>query len=326
MKVCVFGMGAIGGWIAVKLADAGHEVSAVARGSTLDAIRTRGLRLVEQGLERVVKIAASPDPRDLGVHDLVVVSVKAPALQSVAMTIGPLLDSDTTILSTLNGVPWWFLESLGDAFLGKNLASVDPHRTISEALPSRQTVGCVVHASCFVKESAVIHHHKGNRLILGDVAGGRDARTRQLVDMFGIAGFESVYSPRIQRDVWFKLWGNMTMNPISALTGATTDRIVGDDLVREFVIGIMTEAKEIGARCGIDIQQSPEERLIETLKLGAATTSMLQDVKGLKRVELDAMVESVRELGLITGVPTPFIDALMGLARLHASTLGLYRT
>lgn len=224
----------------------------------------------------------------------------------------------------MNGVPWWFCEGLGDAFAGKRLSSVDPHGTIAAAIPSAQTVGCVVHASCFVEAPGVIRHHQGNGLILGEAAGKPSARVDSLVSLFARAGFDASASPHIQRDVWFKLWGNMTMNPISAITGATTDRILGDDLVRGFVTRIMLEAKEIGARFGIPIEQEPADRHAVTAKLGAMKTSMLQDVEARKAVELDALVASVRELGAMTGVPTPFLDALLGLARLHARTLGLY--
>ncbi|AET91479.1 2-dehydropantoate 2-reductase [Burkholderia sp. YI23] len=324
MKVGIYGAGAIGGWIGVKLAQAGCDVSVVARGATLDALKQEGLRLVEKDAAHTVKVAASANPADLGVQDLVVVAVKAPAMESVAAHVAPLLSRDTAVLTAMNGVPWWFCDGLGEAFAGKRLSSVDPHGAIAAAIPSAQTIGCVVHASCFVEAPGVIRHHQGKGLILGEATGAPNARTESLVTLFSMAGFDVTLSRQIQRDVWFKLWGNMTMNPISAITGATTDRILGDDLVRGFVTGVMLEAKEIGARFGIPIEQEPEDRHAVTLKLGAMKTSMLQDVQAGKAVELDALVASVRELGAMTGVPTPFTDALLGLARLHARTLGLY--
>ncbi|SAL12969.1 2-dehydropantoate 2-reductase [Caballeronia arvi] len=324
MKVGIYGAGAIGGWIGVKLAQAGCDVSVVARGATLDALKKDGLRLVEKDATHTVKVAASDNAADLGVQDLVVVAVKAPAMESVAAQIAPLLSRDTVVLTAMNGVPWWFCDGLGEAFAGKRLSSVDPHGAIAAAIPSAQTVGCVVHASCFVEAPGVIRHHLGKGLILGEATGAPNARTESLVTLFSMAGFDVTLSQQIQRDVWFKLWGNMTMNPISAITGATTDRILSDDLVRGFVTHVMLEAKEIGARFGIPIEQDPEDRHAVTLKLGAMKTSMLQDVQAGKAVELDALVASVRELGAMTGVPTPFTDALLGLARLHARTLGLY--
>ncbi len=324
MKVCIYGAGAIGGWMGVRLAQAGCDISVVARGATLDALTTRGLQLVEKDATRTAQVRASAAPDALGEQDLVVVAVKAPAMASVAAHIAPLLGARTTVLTAMNGVPWWFCEGLGDAFAGKRLSSVDPRGTIAAAIPSAQTVGCVVHASCFVEAPGVIRHHQGNGLILGEATGKPSARVDSLVSLFSRAGFDASASPQIQRDVWFKLWGNMTMNPISAITGATTDRILGDDLVRGFVTRIMLEAKEIGARFGIPIEQEPADRHAVTAKLGAMKTSMLQDVEAGKAVELDALVASVRELGAMTGVPTPFTDALLGLARLHARTLGLY--
>jgi 2-dehydropantoate 2-reductase len=324
MKVCIYGAGAIGGWIGVKLAQAGCDVSVVARGATLDVLKKDGLKLVEKDATHTVKVAASADPADLGAQDLVVVAVKAPAMESVAAHIAPLISAGTTVLTAMNGVPWWFCDGLDEPFTGKRLSSVDPRGSIAAAIPGAQTVGCVVHASCFVEAPGVIRHHQGNGLILGEATGAPTARTESLVSLFSKAGFDATLSPQIQRDVWFKLWGNMTMNPISAITGATTDRILSDDLVRGFVTNVMLEAKEIGTRFGIPIEQAPEDRHAVTLKLGAMKTSMLQDVQAGKAVELDALVASVRELGTMTGVPTPFTDALLGLARLHARTLGLY--
>jgi 2-dehydropantoate 2-reductase len=324
MKVCIYGAGAIGGWLGVKLAQAGCDIGVIARGATLDALEAHGLRLVEKDATHAVKVNASADPADLGAQDLVIVAVKAPAMEDVAARIAPLLNAQTTVLTAMNGIPWWFCDGLGDAYKGKRLTSVDPHGSIAAAIPVAQTVGCVVHASCFTEAPGVIRHRQGMGLIIGEASGTAGPRAQDLVSLFAKAGFDATLSEQIQRDVWFKLWGNMTMNPISAITGATTDRILSDDLVRAFVTSIMLEAKEIGARFGIPIDQAPEDRHAVTLKLGAMKTSMLQDVEARKSVELDALVASVRELGAMTGVPTPFTDALLGLARLHARTLGLY--
>jgi 2-dehydropantoate 2-reductase len=324
MKVCIYGAGAIGGWIGVKLAQAGCDVSVVARGATLDALDAHGLRLVEHDATHAVKVAASADPAALGEQDLVIVAVKAPAMRDVAAHIAPLLGARTTVLTAMNGVPWWFCDGLGESFAGKRLESVDPDGSIAAAIPTAQTVGCVVHASCYTEAPGVVRHHHGMGLILGEANGKPSPRAQDLVSMFAKAGFDATLAPQIQRAVWFKLWGNMTMNPISAITGATTDRILSDDLVRGFVTHIMLEAKEIGARFGIAIEQAPEDRHAVTLKLGAMKTSMLQDVEAGKSIELDALVASVRELGAMTGVPTPFTDALLGLTRLRARTHGLY--
>lgn len=324
MKAVIYGAGAIGGWIGVKLAQAGHDIGVVARGATLAALREHGLRLIEGGETRTVRVRAAEDPAELGVQDLVVVAVKGPAMASVAAHIAPLLGPQTLVLTAMNGVPWWFCDGLGGDFAGKRLKSVDPDGAIAAAIPGEQTVGCVVHASCLVEAPGVIRHHQGNGLIVGEAAGRPSERVKALTEALVAAGFNASMSEQIQRDVWYKLWGNMTMNPISAMTGATTDRILSDELVRNFVTSIMLEAKEIGARFGIPIDQAPQDRHAVTLKLGAMKTSMLQDVEARKPVELDALVSAVRELGQLTGVQTPYTDALLGLARLHASTLGLY--
>jgi 2-dehydropantoate 2-reductase len=324
MKICIYGAGSIGGWMGVRLAHAGHDVSVVARGATLAALNKNGLQLIKDGNTTTARVVASEDSAELGPQDVVIVAVKAPAMASVAAGIGPLLTEDSVVITAMNGVPWWFCDGLGSAFAGKRLISVDPDGTIAAAIPSSQTVGCVVHASCLQDGPGLIRHHLGNGVIFGEATGKPSERVTKLVQMFTAAGFDASASAQIQRDVWFKLWGNMTMNPISAITGATTDKILGDDLVRGFVTSAMLEAKEIGARFGIPIDQAPEDRHKVTLKLGAMKTSMLQDVLAHKTVELDALVGAVRELGQITGVATPFIDALLGLARLHARTLGLY--
>lgn len=324
MKICIYGAGAIGGWIGGALARAGCSVSMVARGATLDALQLHGLRLHQGGRVTSQAVASSASPAELGVQDLVVLAVKAPALPEVARRIAPLIGPDTTVLTAMNGVPWWFLQDFGGALAGTRLLSVDADGALAQAVPAPHIMGCVVHASCSLDEPGLVRHHFGNKLILGEPSGEKTARARQLVGLLEQAGFEAQLSGQIQKDIWFKLWGNMTVNPISALTGATTDLILGDELVRGFVSSVMLEAREIGARIGIPIAQRPEDRHAVTLKLGAFKTSMLQDVEAGKAVELDALVTVVKELGELTKVPTPFTDALLGLARLHARVHGLY--
>jgi len=323
-RVCIYGAGAIGGWIGTRLAGAGCQVNVVARGATLDALKRHGLRTQHGHVEATAAVHASADPAELGVQDLVVLAIKAPGMLEVARKIGPLIGPRTVVLTAMNGVPWWFLQGLGGAHAGQRLHSVDPGGEIGAALPTEQVVGCVVHAACSLRLPGFVQHHFGNRLIIGEPSGGHSERVGQLAALLSRAGFEAVVSEQIQRDIWFKLWGNMTMNPISALTGATTDLILGDELVRAFVSRVMLEAKEIGARLGLPIEQQPEDRHALTLKLGAFKTSMLQDVEAGKAVELDALVTVVKELGQLTGVPTPNTDTLLGLARLQARSRGLY--
>ena len=195
---------------------------------------------------------------------------------------------------------------------------------IAQAIPAQHVIGCVVHASCSVDAPGVIRHRAGQGLIVGEPAGGETARVRELADLLTKAGFDVTLSPQIQKDVWYKLWGNMTMNPVCAMTGASSDRVLDDELVRGFLSAVMLEAKEIGARIDIPIADEPEDRHAVTRKLGAMRPSMLQDVEAGKPVELDALVASVRELGQLTQVPPPYTDALLGLSRLHARVRGLY--
>jgi 2-dehydropantoate 2-reductase len=324
MKVCIYGAGAIGGWIGSGLARAGCRVSVVARGATLDALQLHGLRLNLGGRVSSQPVTSSAAPAELGVQDLVVLAVKAPSLAEVVRQIAPLIGPNTTVLTAMNGVPWWFLQGFGGALAGTRLASVDPSGALARAIPASHIIGCVVHASCSLDEPGQVHHHFGNKLIIGEPSGEKTDRVQQLAALLEKAGFEAPVSGQIQKDIWFKLWGNMTVNPISALTGATTDLILDDELVRGFISSVMLEAREIGARMGINIDQQPEDRHAVTRKLGAFKTSMLQDVEAGKAVELDALVAAVKELGGLTQVPTPFTDALLGLARLQARVRGLY--
>ena len=334
MKICIYGAGAIGGWIGARLAAPalGHQVSVVARGQTLAALQQHGLRLQpapaspDAALPDAISapVTAHTDPAALGVQDLVIVAVKAPALLEVARHIGPLLGPDTVVLTAMNGVPWWFLQGFGGAYADTPLHAVDATGDIARAIPKAQVMGCVVHASCSLKGPGFVHQHFGNTLIVGEPAGGRSARLTRIVDALLAAGLDAKVSEQIQKDTWYKLWGNMTVNPVSAFTGATTDLIMRDELVLNFISSVMLEAKDIGARIGIPIDQRPEDRHQVTRKLGAFKTSMLQDVEAGRQVELDALVAVVRELGQITGVATPFTDALLGLARVHARVHDLY--
>ncbi len=330
MKVCIYGAGAIGGWIGAHLAHTGHEVSVVARGANLEALQKNGLQCVQmQAADATFKVnvRVSAQPVDLGPQDLVIVAVKAPAMADVAQGMAPLLGPNTMVMTAMNGVPWWFFQGFGGKLQGTTLNAIDPEGGIAKAIPAHHVVGCVVHASCSMDAPGVVRHHFGQGLILGEPAeqnGQVSERVQQLVAHLQAAGFNASASAQIQKDVWYKLWGNMTVNPISAITGATTDLILKDDLVRDLMSKVMLEAKAIGEKIGIPIAQTPEDRHAVTLKLGAFKTSMLQDVEAGKTVELDALVSGVRELGQLTAVSTPYIDALLGLSRLHARVHGLY--
>ncbi len=324
-RITLVGAGAIGLWLGVHLAQAGSRISALARGATLAALREHGLRLASgSAVLQCEQVQASDRAEDLGVQDLVILAVKAPALPQVAAQVGPLIGPETVVMTAMNGIPWWFFEGFGGQQAGQRLESIDPGGVIARALPARQVIGAVVHASCSVSEPGLARHHFGQRLVLGEPAGGSSPRLRALVALLERAGLETELSECIQREIWFKLWGNMTVNPISALTGATTDLIMDDDLLRQAISGMMLEAREIGTRIGAPIALSPEDRHAVTRKLGRFKTSMLQDVEAGKAIELDALLTVVHELGQRTGVATPLIDALLGMARLQARIKGLY--
>ena len=322
MKVAVVGLGAVGGLIAVRLAQAGHRVSAVARGATLARVRDHGLLLEAGGTTVAVPIAVSSDAASLGPQDLVVIALKAPALPQVLDAVDALAGTDTVVLPAMNGVPWWFMPA-ADASAAP-LHSVDPAGELLARLPLRRVLGCVVHLTCSSPEPGRIVHGVGDRLIVGEPAGGPSTRVEAVCAALSAAGFKAEASADVRRDVWYKLWGNMTMNPVSALTGALTDAIANDDLVRAFILQCMAEAAAIGERIGCPIEQSGEARIAIARELGGFRTSMLQDADAGRALELDALVTSVHEIGGRVGVATPSIATLLGLTRLMARTRGLY--
>jgi 2-dehydropantoate 2-reductase len=319
LKVCVAGLGAVGSLVAARLAHAGHDVSALARGATLAAVRERGLAWITPGgVRTAVRIAAADDAARLPTPDLLVIAFKGQQLAADAPALAPLIGPHTLVLPLMNGVPWWFLQAV-DARAAP-LASVDPHGRIAATLPLARTLGAVVHLTCTITAPGEVTHGFGERLIVGEPAGGTSERVEAVATALDSAGFQAERSPDIRRELWFKLWGNMTTNPVSALTGAACDAILDDELVRAFMARGMTEAAAIGARVGCPIEQTPEARMAVTRQLGAFKTSMLVDAEHGRALELDTLVGAVREIGVRVGVPTPDIDALHGLARLFDAT------
>ena len=322
--ICVVGAGAVGGYVGARLAVAGHVTTAVARGATLRGLRAHGWRLRTADGLVTAPVRATDEPAELGPQDVIVIAVKAPALPSVAGRIAPLLGPDTVIVSAMNGVPWWFFDGFGGPCDGMRLPAVDPCGMLTAALPTRQVIGCVVHIAVSAPEPGLTLHKAGQRFILGEPDGRVSARLTELAEMFGSAGIDVTVSTRIRRDIWYKLWGNMTMNPVSVLTGATSDLILDDELVNAFCQGVMTEAATIGAKIGCPIEESPRDRNAVTRRLGAMKTSMLQDAEAGKPLEIDTLLTSVREIGEAVGERTPLIDTLLGLTRLSARVRGLY--
>jgi 2-dehydropantoate 2-reductase len=325
-KIAVVGLGAVGGLMAAKLASSGHSVSALARGATLARVREHGLRLIAGGVESVHRLRVSADAAELGPQDLVIVALKGPALAAAAASMQPLIGRDTVVMPAMNGVPWWFLQTGEPAIelTEKHLSSVDPDGSIAKSLPLERVVGCVVHLTCASPEPGVIKLGFGDKLIVGEPGGGVSARVDAICAALKSAGFDAPATTDVRHDIWYKLWGNMTMNPVSALTGAPSDRILDDPLVRSFMLGSMEEAAKIGAQIGCPIRQSGEERLVVARQLGSFKTSMLQDSLAGRALELDAIVTAVHEIGLRLGVAMPHIGALLGLTRLMARERGLY--
>ena len=315
MNICVVGAGAIGGWIAARLALAGNEVSVVARGDTLDAIETEALWLTDGGDTRCVAVAASSDPAALGVHDVVVIAVKAPALPGIAHKLEALIGPDTQIVPTLNGVPWWFTDD--------PLWSVDPEVTIADALPAEQVAGCVVHASCFRTAPNRVTVKHADKLILGEPDGGSSERMERLCTLFANAGIRCQASDNVRRAIWYKLWGNATINPLSALSRSTADKLLEDGTIRAFMAEAMDELAATGAAIDCPISETAEDRMAVTARLGAFKSSMLQDVEAGRPIELEALLGAPREIARGTGVPTPQLDRIYAMTRLMAENLGL---
>jgi 2-dehydropantoate 2-reductase len=317
MNICIVGAGAIGGWVAAKLALAGEEVSVLARGDTLRLVHAEGLRLEENGEEFVANVEGADDCAALGPQDVLFVAVKAPALPPLASEIRPLIGSQTIIVPMLNGVPWWFVERM-------QLKSVDPQGSIAAALPFEQVIGCVVHASCSRSAPNHIHVTHAEKLIIGEPGGAETSeRLARLFALLAEAGLKPDITGNVRRAIWYKLWGNATINPLSALTRATCDRILADAECRAWMLEGMAELAAIGAAVGCPISESGEDRMAVTARLGAFKTSMLQDVEAGRPIELEALVGAPREIARARGIATPALDRLYGVTKLMAETLGL---
>jgi 2-dehydropantoate 2-reductase len=305
MNICVVGAGAIGGWVAAKLALAGETVMALTSGGPLEAIE-----IAEQGETRAPKLTRFESPADV-----LIVAVKATALAQAAQTAKTLIGPDTIIVPMLNGVPWWFVE-------GMQLKSVDPKGSIAAALPFDQIVGCVVHASCSRSGGTVVVKH-ADKLIIGEPSGESNERLARLFALLNRAGLRPDQTGNVRRSIWYKLWGNATINPFSALTRASCDRILEDVECRAWMLEGMAELAAIGAAIGCPISESGEDRMAVTARLGSFKTSMLQDVEAGRPIELEALLGAPREIARAHGIETPALDRLYGVTRLMAESLGL---
>ena len=324
MKICVFGAGAIGGYMGAKLAQAGAEVSLVARGPHLAAMQANGLRLVEKDNEVTVPVTASDDPADIGPQDYVIVTLKAHSVPPVVSKMAPLIGPNTTIVSGVNGVPWWYFHKIGGPLEGTRLESVDPGNAQWDGFGPDRVLGCVVYPAAEVIEPGVVKHIEGNRFSLGEPDGSKSERAQALSKALGAAGLKAPVRPKLRDEIWVKLWGNLSFNPISALTHATLDVLCTDPGTRAVARNMMLEAQTIAEALGVKFPIDVDRRIAGGAEVGAHRTSMLQDLDQGRPMEIDALVGSVQELGRITGTPTPTIDTVLGLVQLRARVAGLY--
>lgn len=319
MKFCIYGAGAIGGYLAVGLARAGNDVSVVARGPNLEAIRARGLTLLIGGEERTVSVAATDDPSQLGPQDYVIVALKAHSVPAVVEPMQALLGPDTAVVTAMNGVPWWYFYKLEGPWRDRTLESVDPGAVQWNGIGPERAIGCVVYPAAEMVEPGVVRHLNGDRFTLGEPDNEKSVRVKALGRALIDAGFKAPIR-NIRDEIWVKLWGNLSFNPISALTRATLEEIASDPPTRDVVRRMMTEAREIGEKLGVRFGVDVERRIDGAGAVGAHKTSMLQDLERGRAMEIDALVGSVAELGRITGTATPTIDTVLALVNLLATT------
>ena len=325
MKICIFGAGAIGGYMGAKLADAGANVSLVARGPHLEAMQQNGLTVIEGDADpKIVRVQASDKASDLGPQDYVIVTLKAHSVPGVVDHMQPLIGKDTTIVSGVNGVPWWYFHKLGGAFEGTRLGSVDPGNVQWDGFGPDRILGCVVYPAAEVIAPGVVKHIEGNRFSLGEPDGSKSERALTLSKALSQAGLRAPVRPRIRDEIWVKLWGNLSFNPISALTHATLDVLCTDPGTRSVARAMMVEAQDIAEKLGVKFPIDVDRRIDGGAAVGAHRTSMLQDLDLGRPMEIDALVSAVQELGVLTKTPTPTIDTVLSLIRLRARTAGLY--
>ena len=327
MKICIFGAGAIGGYLAVGLTQVpGVEVSVIARGAHLAAIRDKGLRLVKDGAESTVPVEASSDPAEIGPVDVVFNCLKAHQAWESAEVMAPLLGPDTAVVCCQNGVPWWYFHKLTGEFAGRRLDAVDRGDRQWQAIGPERAIGCSVYPAAEISEPGVIRHVYGDKFALGEPDGTVTPRIRHIADTLEQAGFKAPILDDIRSELWLKLWGNLCFNPISALTGATLDIVASDPTSRGTAKAMMLEAQAIAESLGASFRVDVERRINGAAKVGKHRTSMLQDLEAGKAMEIDALVTAVQEMGRITGHPTPILDVVLGLVQQLAMARGLYPT
>lgn len=315
MKICIYGAGAIGGYLGVQLAHAGADVSLVARGPHLAAMREHGLKLLIDGEERVAQLRCTDDPRELGPQDYVIIALKAHSVPAVLDAMQPLIGPNTAVVTAVNGIPYWYFYKHGGALEGTTLESIDPGGRQWRQLGPERAIGCVVYPATEVVAPGVIQHVYGNKFPLGEASGERTERVEKLSQLMTASGLDAPIRENIRDEIWLKLWGNLCFNPISALTHGTLDIIASDPGTRAIARAMMLEAKAIGDKFGVHFRVDVERRINGAGAVGAHKTSMLQDLERGRAMEIDPLVSVVQEMGRLANVPTPTLDVVLALIK-----------
>ena len=316
MKICIYGAGAIGAYLGARLIEAGCEVTLIARGPHLQAMRENGLTLQTGDEQQTLQVNCTDNPAEVGPQDYVVVTLKAHSVAPIVEQILPLLGPDTPVVTAQNGVLWWYFHGLPGPWENHQLDTADTDGLIWKTLGPERAIGCVVYPSCEIVEPGVVRHLDGNRFMLGEPDGSKSERVVALADAFSSAGLKAPVRKKIRDDIWFKLLGNATFNPVSVLTGGTLEQMCRDPGVRAIIRGMMHEAQQVADRLGVKFVMDIEKRINGAENVGAHKTSMLQDFDQGRPLEIDALVASVSELGRLVDVPTPTLDAVLSMVLL----------
>jgi len=324
MKICIYDAGAIGAWLGVELTLSGRDVTLIARGPHLRAMQTNGVRLLKDGGERVAHPRCIADSAEAGPQDYVIVTLKAHSLPGIVDSIQPLLGPDTAVVTGVNGIPWWYFYKLEGPYENHKLESIDPGGRFWDTVGPQRAIGFVVYPAAEIAAPGVIRHIEGDRFILGEPDGQISGRAQALCDALQEAGLTSRLRNNVRDDIWVKLWGNLSFNPISALTHATLDKVAGEEGTRQVCRLMMLEAQQIGEKLGAKFRVSVDKRIAGGAAVGAHKTSMLQDLELGRPMEIDALVTVVQELGHLVEVPTPTIDVVLALIQQRARVDGTY--
>ena len=326
MKICIYGAGAIGGYLGVLLKQGGADVSLIARGAHLEAIKKDGLKLLIDGGEKIARMPATANPAELGPQDYVIIALKSHQAWEAAEAIKPLLGPHTAVVTAQNGIPWWYFHGFEGQYANLQLQSVDPEGRQWNIIGPERAIGCTVYPATEIVAPGIVKHIYGDRFGLGEPSRKETERVRNLAEAFTAGGLKAKINPEIRNDIWLKLWGNLCFNPISALTHATLDVVATDPGTRMVSRKMMEEAEKIARRIGVHFRVSIDRRIDGAAAVGAHRTSMLQDLDKKRPLELDALLTVVQELGRLVNVDTPIIDAVLALTQQMGRVAGVYPT